>query len=66
MPRAFPRRCSVDQSVAARFTAAQVLEHIFSSVDHEDYSDSEEEEVPEDKDGAECNPEREASSHSSE
>ncbi|XP_038854958.1 uncharacterized protein LOC120052200 [Salvelinus namaycush] len=47
-------------AMAARFTAAQVLEQILSSVDQEDYSDSqeeEEEEVSEDEDGEEYNPE---------
>ncbi|XP_036834956.1 piggyBac transposable element-derived protein 4-like [Oncorhynchus mykiss] len=59
--------------MAARFTAAQVLEQILSSVDQEDYSDcqeEEEEEVSEDEDGEEYNPERrevdDASSPSSE
>ncbi|XP_071022882.1 piggyBac transposable element-derived protein 3-like [Oncorhynchus clarkii lewisi] len=48
-------------AMAARFTAAQVLEQILSSVDQEDYSDcqeEEEEEVSEDEDGEEYNPER--------
>ncbi|XP_042158958.1 piggyBac transposable element-derived protein 4-like [Oncorhynchus tshawytscha] len=60
-------------AMAARFTAAQVLEQILSSVDQEDYSDcqeEEEEEVSEDEDGEEYNPERrevdDASSPSSE
>lgn len=45
--------------MSARFTAAQVLEQILSSVDQEDYSESEEEEeVSEDEDGEEYNPER--------
>ena len=59
--------------MAERFTAAQVLEQILSSVDQEDYSDcqeEEEEEVSEDEDGKEYNPERhevdDASSPSSE
>ena len=59
--------------MAVRLMASQVLEQILSSVDQEDYSDSqeeeEEEEVSEDEDGEEYNPERrkvdDASSHSS-
>nr|XP_046164109.1 piggyBac transposable element-derived protein 4-like [Oncorhynchus gorbuscha] len=46
--------------MAARFTAAQVLEQILSSVDQEDYSDcqeEEDEEVSEEEDGEEYNPE---------
>ncbi|XP_052379270.1 piggyBac transposable element-derived protein 4-like [Oncorhynchus keta] len=50
--------------MVVRFTAAQVLEQIFSVVDLEDHSysdsDSEEEEVSEDEDAEECNPERKA------
>ncbi|XP_052348595.1 piggyBac transposable element-derived protein 4-like [Oncorhynchus keta] len=60
--------------MAVRFTAAQVLEQILSSVDQEDYSDCQEEEeeekVLEDEDREEYNPERrevdDASSPSSE
>ncbi|XP_052360982.1 piggyBac transposable element-derived protein 4-like [Oncorhynchus keta] len=46
--------------MAARFTAAQVLQQILSSVDQEDYSDcqqEEDEEVSEEEDGEEYNPE---------
>ncbi|XP_064809134.1 piggyBac transposable element-derived protein 4-like [Oncorhynchus masou masou] len=42
------------------FSAAQVLEQISSSVDQEDYCESEEEDVSEDEDGEEYNPERDA------
>ncbi|XP_064881059.1 piggyBac transposable element-derived protein 4-like [Oncorhynchus nerka] len=59
--------------MAARFTAAQVLEQILSSVDQEDYSDCQEEEdgeVSEEEDGEEYKPESrevdDASSPSSE
>nr|XP_046210847.1 piggyBac transposable element-derived protein 4-like [Oncorhynchus gorbuscha] len=47
-------------AMAARFTTAQVLEQILSSVDQEDYSDcqeEEDEELSEEEDGEEYNPE---------